>query len=420
MRTATLLLATVCTMTASEPKPITAGGDPAAVLLRELAATGTVAGNDGDRYQNCDGFHADNLDKPRLKPAINVHPQVTKLDPIHYPSGEAMAAAFPPAPTPFGPPTLWNSSEYAGKGMSWSNWCVSEQAPAERSHQAYRNNVLCLNPALWDYAWRSSYQDRKPATGSLPCGFQTMSPYMIASRGHSHSEGGLMRDIWYGLAALRPEVKQRLIATGHLMPTMQMVFRRARVDSDAEYLSAAGNPFAFLGDEQYLGPGEKALPRSRPHRGVEMIRMANAITVETLPPLVQLTVSHDGFPASAVMSTTPGAIARRMPADLAAGAAITVSASDSVDLNRRPLTFTWAVLYGPAESVTLKADGAQAQISFKPIPAFTIADGDLTLDCKTMVVACWAHNGAWYSAPAFITCTMLTPDDAKGPGPRKR
>jgi len=201
--------------------------------------------------------------------------------------------------------------------MSFPNWCVSEQAVAERSYRGYINNVHYVNPALWDYAWRSSYTDKKPAVGNLPCGFQTLSPYMTASRGHSHSEGGLQRDMFYGLAGFRPDVKRKLAETGLLMPTLVMAFRRGRVDSDAQYLSADGNPFAFVGDEQYFGPGER-IPTRSVHRGAEII----AITMQDIPPL----------------------------------------------------------------------------ISF---------------------VACFAHNGAWYSAPGFVTCTMLKPGEARGPGTKK-
>ncbi len=205
--------------------------------------------------------------------------------------------------------------------MSFPNWCVSEQAVAERSYRGYINNVHYVNPALWDYAWRSSYTDKKPAVGNLPCGFQTLSPYMTASRGHSHSEGGLQRDMFYGLAGFRPDVKRKLAETGLLMPTLVMAFRRGRVDSDAQYLSADGNPFAFVGDEQYFGPGER-IPTRSVHRGAEIIAITNAITMQDIPPL----------------------------------------------------------------------------ISF---------------------VACFAHNGAWYSAPGFVTCTMLKPGEARGPGTKK-
>jgi len=53
--------------------------------------------------------------------------------------------------------------------------------------------------------------------------YPTNTPYLIASQGSSGSDQPFMRAIPFTLAAFRPEVKKKLVETGLLMPTIQMI-----------------------------------------------------------------------------------------------------------------------------------------------------------------------------------------------------
>ena len=84
---------------------------------------------------------------------------------------------------------------------------------------------------------------------------------------------------FYTLAAFHPEVKQRLEESGLLMPTIQMIFRRSRVASDAEYLSGRAHPSVF---------GNSA------NRSA-METMARGIELGDIPPMVRLSVVEDSY-----------------------------------------------------------------------------------------------------------------------------
>ena len=58
-----------------------------------------------------------------------------------------------------------------------------------------------------------------------------------------------MRMLPLVLAAFRPEVKQKLIETGTLMPTIQMLLRRTNkhLKDPKEYLTGKAHPTVFEG-----------------------------------------------------------------------------------------------------------------------------------------------------------------------------
>lgn len=391
------------------------GFGPGGDLLRSLWAAGQAAGNHGDRYENADGGHArfmflpdpkKQFAKPLLFPQVEILPivQCRNLDT----NGPADGWPKEPPASP-GPPTLCNASNMFLHPMaSVPNFVFAQQDLCMIAWRQYRGNVHCFHPSVFD-VWR-------PGKTSKPFVIRMlgMMPYMTTSRSMSSSEFHLMREWYCGMAALRPDVKKTLVAEGLLMPVMQMLFRRARVPDEAAYLTPRAHPFAFVGfnggrdcDSRFPAEEPHMLPRLQYVHN--MVSLAQAITPETIPPLAMLQVVDDAFPQAQHLCTTPAAIGRRILADQK-GMRLKVSAAPSLDLNKRPLAFHWAILVQDGSSVRLSAEqGVEVDISFDYAKPFPHGDtpGTPTVNCSTMVVACFAHNGAAWSPPAFINCTSF-------------
>ena len=79
------------------------------------------------------------------------------------------------------------------------------------------------------------------------------------------------------LAAFRPEVKKKLIETGLLMPTLQMIFRstNAHLSGPGDYLTGKAHPTVFEGTWV---------------DALKMVELAHQIRLENIPPLVGLKV----------------------------------------------------------------------------------------------------------------------------------
>ena len=71
------------------------------------------------------------------------------------------------------------------------------------------------------------HRDHDPADDNNGHGdvYPANTPYMIVSQGSSGSDRVFMNAVGATLAALRPEVKQKLAKTGTLMAAVQMIFR---------------------------------------------------------------------------------------------------------------------------------------------------------------------------------------------------
>jgi hypothetical protein len=188
-----------------------------------------------------------------------------------------------------------------------------------------------------------------------------------------------------------------------IAPTVQMVYRRARrgVLSREGYHSGLAHPTVFDAKDIVLG---------------RMVSLANAISPETVPPMVRLSVVEESVDAeeNAADDTlderlfdTPSAIARvwRSPAWRRS---MIVSADSTRDPNGRKLTFTWAVLRGdPAHTRVepLTPDGSRARITVewqapRPVPGHT------DILSSRVDIGVFVHNGVFDSAPAFISLLL--------------
>ncbi|WP_289069448.1 hypothetical protein [uncultured Aliiroseovarius sp.] len=363
------------------------------LLLTQLFAQGKAAGNRGDLYDNRDRGHS------RLN--MKLHPQMTEL--LYHPVLRDQGVDLGPAVgLLFDVPVIGNSSTALTKGpfaRSLPRMILTGMAGgsvgggADALYQNYVTGQIDVYPSNRDH--EAGGQDMFPAN----------TPYYIISQGRSGSDRPHLEALAMILAAFRPATKARLMETGLLAPTVQMVFRRSRdqVDGPADYRTAIAHPTAF------------------PKRGLNLARMvaqANTIRPDDIPPMVRLSVLEEpdaepgiemfGDGLSERLFDTPSAIARIWRSHQFTREMV-VSAADTSDPNGHPLTFDWVLLRGDARQVTIKPlddTGASARITLGWQGPQVIAGSPDILSTR-VDIAVIANNGVHDSAPAFLS--MLLP-----------
>ena len=214
------------------------------------------------------------------------------------------------------------------------------------------------------------------------------------------------------MAAFRPEVKAKLVETGLLMPTVQLLFRKTskRLKSPDEFLTYKAHPTVFEGSWV---------------DDLALVKAAHDITTDKIPPMVQMkVVSEDEFqsgmdyfdPGSEKLADTPCVIARVWRA--AAGTRkMTVSAEASFDVNKRPLTYKWVVLRGDADKIKIEPKNKEGSVALLTVPYLErrpIYPG-AELESNRVDIGVFVDNGAYPSAPGFVTfCTLDTENRVYG------
>lgn len=370
-----------------------------AATLNRWYAQGRAAGNVGDLYDNRDRGHS-------TLPA-GQFPQLAR---IRY-GAEAEARGFDYGPNErfeFGRITIGNSSTAQVKGTAWRSQLrylmTSQTGPDVLARQAAANQ-LYVYPAVDDYG--PTHGDVMPANTAAA----------LASEGRSFSDKPFLQAFVLALAALKPEVKEELAASGRIAPMLQRLLRRtlAGVETEADYLTARAHPSVFRGEDIDL---------------VRLLKTAQSLELATLPPVVQLAVLSESpardvdahqNPVSERLFDTPGSVARiHRRADRVRR--LTVSA----DLRPRPAAgprppIVWRVLRGDPSRIEIRPeteDGRVAEITvawhdraavpFRP---------DLTsgrVDIAAFAAGPWGH-----SAPAFVS-VLFPPDQARRYGPDGR
>jgi hypothetical protein len=146
--------------------------------------------------------------------------------------------------------------------------------------------------------------------------------------------------------------------------------------------------------------------------------MAHQITEDALPPLIQLRVVREDQPVPGrdfftagggeQMFDTPCAVARVVRTTQYERRTV-VSAGQSADLNKRPLTYHWAVLRGDADRIQIKKLNDSGSIVELVLPYHErrpISPGS-PLASNRVDIGAFVHNGKYYSAPAFVTFFYL-------------
>lgn len=359
---------------------------PGHQLLRRLVASGQAAGNAGDLYENRDRDHS------RLPPAA--FPQLTRV--LYGPALRQRGLDYGLAGVMlFDAPLIGNSSTAVAGGLLWRSLprlALTSKGGAAALYQDYLAGQIHVYP---------EHRDHDPDHGDL---LPANTPYMLISQGSSGSDQPHLEALAMILAAFRPDTKERLRQTGLIAPTVQMVYRRARVGvrSRAAYLSGAAHPSVF---------------RDRDIDLVRMVGLANAIRPDEIPPMVRLAVLEETAAVEGVdyfgegqderLFDTPSAIAR-VWRSRAGRRSLVVSAADTTDPNGRPLRFDWVLLRGDPDRVRitpLTPEGRYALIEMdwqSPRPA----PGAPDILSPRIDIGVFADNGAVLSAPAFVSVLL--------------
>lgn len=374
-------------------KPITTTKGELGDLLSKWWKEGVAAGNAGDWYDNRDGAHSDLNTEP--------YPQLQRIiyTPDDIKSRRHWALTVNTRPQV----TFGNSSTSAPPTQGGSNprhaYC-STRGLALLAQQ-YKGNNVYIYPEHRDHD--PGHNGRGDGYGDL---YPTNTPYLLISQGSSGSDQPFMRAIPFTLAAFRPDVKQKLVESGLLMPTVQMILRSTnkQLKEPKEYVTGKAHPTVFEG--AWVD-------------AVKMVKLAHDITVETLPPLVQIKVVEEDAAENGRDYFEPPGVTEKLAdtADVIArvwrGKAgrrrLVVSAADSYDLNKKPLTFTWAVLRGDEKQIQItprnKAN-SEVEIVLPYQPRGPVMTGAV-MESNRVDIGVFVHNGAYHSAPAFITFFTL-------------
>ncbi len=372
---------------ATADKPIAVGLQQAGNLLRRWNEAGTAAGNHGDLYDNHDNNHS-NMDFKAL-------PQLTRIEfseearqrNLH--NGLQLSFLYNGI-------TIGNSSTAITAGHFWRS-----QARNALTHPR-GGGLLYLQYVGNHMYFYPEHRDHDPRVDGKGYGdvFAANTPYMIISQGSSGSDRVFMNAVGATLAAFRPEVKQKLAESGALMSAVQMIFRRSNkmVQHPEDYLTGKSHPTVFEGDQIQL---EK------------MLELAHDITLDALPPVVQLEVieedesivGRDYFDVGPRerMFETPCAIARVVKSTKY-DRRMVISAEASKDLLGVPLTYHWVVLRGDAARIQInKLDESGSQVELivpyhrrRPIMAGS------KMESNRVDIGVFVHNGQYYSAPGFV------------------
>ena len=270
--------------------PIVTGDAPVRNLLRSWYAEGQAAGLHGVLYDNRDQKHS------TLK--LKQFPQMVEL--VY--SSEAIERGLDMGLQEsilHQAVVLGNSSTALSSGLYWrsqARLAYVKPGSANRLARQYRANHLYLYPEHRDHdpgrngAKKGGYGDVFPAN----------TPYILVAQGSSWSDQPFLKALALTLAAFQPDTKEKLKASGGLMPALQMITRISNpmLIEPGDYLTGKAHPTVFAANQ--LDP-------------LAMVKKANAIEPDQLPPRVEIKVLREE--ASAYFNNrrlfdTPQAVAR--------------------------------------------------------------------------------------------------------------
>lgn len=385
-------------------KPITTVTYPVGQRLRAWGKEGTAAGLVGVWYDNRDRGHSDL--------PLATFPQLRQVTYTKAEFDARLDWALQPRVLPkvvFG-----NSSTSAPPEQGGSNvrvyYCSGDGL--RLLEKQYLGNNLYVYP---------EHKDHDPGRNGVPDGYgdvyPTNTPYLLASQGSSGSDRPFMLAVAYTLAAFKPAVRKKLVETGLLMPTVQMLVRSTskHITRPAQYYEGAAHPTVFNGE---WVDHDKLIDR------------AHAMRLETIPPMVKLEVveeeklevGKDYFELLNMPEqlADTGSVIARIWRGHQRTRRMVVSAEKSYDVNKYPLTYRWEVLRGDPKRVKItprNKAGSRVEILVEYHERRPIAAGS-PLESNRVDVGVFVHNGDSPSAPGFVTYFTLDNEarsyDAKG------
>lgn len=369
------------------------GFGDAGEMVQHWHEEGMAAGNHGDLYDNHDRDHS-NMD-------YGSFPQLARIEFDEQAKKRGLDHGLQIA-LQYNAPTIGNSSTAHTQGPFWrcqGRFALLQPRGAELLYLQFANNHLYFYPEHRDHdpghnGQNDGYGDVLPAN----------TPYLLLSQGSSGSDRPLMHAVALILAALRPEVKAELVKEHALMPTVQMIFRYGykTMEKREDYLTGKVHPTVFDGDKLDL---------------FRLVTLAHALTLESLPPLAQIKVVEEDQPVVGIdyfdvaerekIFDTPCAIARVVKS-VRRDRRMVISAKESRDLNKQPLTYHFAMLRGDPEKVTIRPleDGSLAEITIRHHERLPVAPG-ANIESNRVDIGVFVENEKHFSAPAFLSLTYL-------------
>lgn len=374
--------------------PVTTRADPAGLLLQEWFAAGRAAGHAGDYYDNRDKGHSA-LDLSR-------YPQ---LRPLPYSESDKAAGADYGMPQKVRPETVLGNASLSGQavnGASIPRLFYSTKEGLSFLTNQYIGNQLYLYPEHQDHDPRAAdgtgYGDLYP----------TNSPYLIISQGSSGTDQPFLNAVAMTMASFTPEVKAALRERKLLFPVIQQILRSSRktLTKPEDYLTGPAHPSVF--DAASLDEET-------------MMRLANAMTLETLPPVFHLEVTaespaprrgidfFEGAGRDFESLADRGMVIARVFRGMARERQLTVRVAGTDPGGEKAPVFLWRLLRGDPALVTItpSASTFEAVISVKyqgedrPVP------GAPELTSRRIEIGVFARTESGYSPPAFITYYFL-------------
>ena len=363
--------------------------------MQEFFRGKLIAGNSGDYYLNMDGGHS--------KIDIKRYPQLGIAQSENLISSSDEFSRF--AHVIIGNASLGTRTDSRGKKVRGSMintyYTSQDNSPnsADKLYYHYRNNIMFVFPAVACY---------EPGINGSP-GFGDYFPantaYTVGSVGASGTDKPFLEALIYTSASFNPLVKKTLKEEGLLMPTIQMILRmnNSNISNPDEYLSGKAHPPAFYGSQLDV---------------LKMCKFATLMTVNTLPPMIQLNVLDEDNPLqgreffdprfkSDKIFDSPAAIARTFRGCKKVKKLI-VSADYSYDVGNRPLTYRWVILRGEKDKIKIIPKNDKNSIVEIQVQYFEkYKDPDYSLYTNRIDIGAFVHNGTYFSAPGFVTFYSL-------------
>jgi len=376
------------------PPLITTRTDPVGKLLNHWYTEGLAAGHEGDFYDNRDGGHSQ-LD-------LSKYPQLQALS--YSPSDLESGANFGPAKQVHPVVILGNASLSgpAVSGVSIPRMYFGSPEGVKFLTGQYLGNQLYVYPEHQDH---DPVGEAEKGWGDL---YPLNSPCLVISQGSSYSDQPFLDAIATTMASFKPEVKKELKEQKLLFPVIQYILRASlkTVKRPEDFLSGVAHPTVFRAewiDEE------------------KMVRAAQAMTRETLPPLLLLEVSEESAPPRPGVDffegperefeslSNNGVMIARVFRGMARERFLRVRVARSFDWKGRFVKLEWKLLRGDPAAVKIEPSvlGTEAKITVQyqaePLPVASTPG----ITSRRIDIGVFAHNGQTYSPPVFISFYFL-------------
>lgn len=366
---------------------ITKRDDTVGKLLNEWYRDGTAAGLAAITYENRDGQHSPL--NTALYPQLQVFEHSSSTGPDKGPAAKLRLG-----------PVLGNCSMAAPavSGGSLPRIYMMDPGGGQFLMMQYLANNLFVYPEHQDHDIGANgiggYGDLFPA--NTPC--------CVISQGSSGSDQPFVQALISTTAAFPRETQRVLIQKRLLAPTLQAIMRQCSraVAQPTDYYSGVAHPVVF--DSAVLNE-EK------------MVRMAQAMTPDKIPPLVQVEVLEETVPElqkhffevpqpkSHKLIDGRVSISRVFRGSMDEYGLL-LGLSKSADIMGRPIKLRFQVLQGDPKLVRVdhSGEGAFARLRVRWQPPIIGKSG---IRSHRVDIGIFAANGSTVSTPAIISFYML-------------